>query len=62
MPLVYGKTQHSAADDIQKELDFIIKRSESYKVAGVFYKFWVPRRSFPNEIIQPNSLVCWIHG
>ena len=45
MPCVYGKTQHSAADDIQKELDFHIKRSSSFKVAGVIYEFW--NRSFP---------------
>lgn len=38
MPLVYGKTQHSAAADIQKGLDWIWKRAESKKVADIFYK------------------------
>lgn len=40
MPLFYRKTQHSAAEDIHSFLNLFIQKNESYKVAGVLYKFW----------------------
>lgn len=60
MPLVYGKSQHSASEDV---IDFIIKQSSSFQVAGVLYQ--EPKVSSHcqiNESSQPHWMVCWIHG
>lgn len=40
MPLVYGKTRHSAREDILKALHFALSQGEAYKVADALYRFW----------------------
>jgi DNA-directed RNA polymerase len=43
MPMVYGKTLLSSANDIRTDMSAILKRNEHMKVAGAFYKFFDSR-------------------
>lgn len=53
MPLVYGKTQHSAAADIQASLASILQSNESSKLASIFYNYWDKR--FPKINLFMNE-------
>jgi hypothetical protein len=59
MPLVYGKTKHSATSDILNELRFILKKNETYKIANVFYEFWENRFPAINNLMTLVNEVGW---
>lgn len=40
MPVVYGKTLFSSISDIEQELEYMLSRADTAKVAAALYKYW----------------------
>lgn len=56
MPLVYGKTRHSAMSDIWKELDLTL--GEGFKLAEALYSLWRERFPAINNSMMLVNEVC----
>lgn len=57
--MTLGKTQHSAASDIHSSLSSILKKNESFKIAGIFYQFWDQKFPSINMLMTLVNEVGW---
>lgn len=62
MPQVYGKTRHSAREDILKALHFALSQGEAYKVADALYRFWEERYPGIDNLMTLVNEVGWFSG
>lgn len=62
MPIVYGKTKHSARADILKALDFTLGKGDAYKLADALYRFWGERFPAINNLMTLVNEVGWMTG
>lgn len=62
MPIVYEKTQHTAAADIYSELSFCLKKNECNKVAAFLYKFWESEHPSIARLMKLINQIGWFPG
>jgi len=59
MPLVYGKSLMSSANDIKADLYAILKRNEHMTVAAAFYRFWEYKYPLLKNLMNLINLAGW---
>jgi len=60
MPLVYGKTQFSATNDVESHMSFILNKKENSQITKIFYEVW--DRKFPSitKLMKLVSEIAWV--
>lgn len=60
MTLVYGKSQHSAAQDIyERNISTFANKRDCYKLDGLLYEIWNQRFPLINLLIKLVNTVGW---
>jgi hypothetical protein len=60
MPIIYGKTLMSTAEDLKKSLSRFITHKECYDVASVCFKFWRTKYQGMESLILLIRHIGWI--